>query len=288
MRIKIKMAQDDKPAQEQKKDEKKSASKHGNFHYSYKKRGKILYIAAIVVIVALGAAFMFVSSPRINANLTDTSEPPAAMPSLNESTVPVINESSQEPTGGLSGTTVEPPPLPQENATQAETNQSNETAAPETSPPLPPVATVPSSIGLTAVYFSTNNLGGSETSPVIAPIINLIWSASNPPPEGISPTKFSARFTGKIQIPQDGKYTFIVTSDDGSRLFIDNVNSADVWNTATGSITASTTKNLTAGTHDIKIEYRNIGGAAKLKLEYLSSTLNITRQIVPSEMLLPQ
>jgi hypothetical protein len=34
---------------------------------------------------------------------------------------------------------------------------------------------------------------------------------------------FYVRWTGKVRIPRDGKYTFFTESDDGSRLWIDKL-----------------------------------------------------------------
>ena len=65
---------------------------------------------------------------------------------------------------------------------------------------------------------------------------------------------FYVRWTGKIQIPKDGRYEFFLMSDDGSRLFIDGKNIVDH-----GGLHAmeekSGTSELKAGLHDIRIEF---------------------------------
>ncbi|MBC8003448.1 MAG: hypothetical protein H7X97_12745 [Opitutaceae bacterium] len=65
---------------------------------------------------------------------------------------------------------------------------------------------------------------------------------------------FYIRWTGKIQIPKDGKYAFYLSSDDGSRLFIDGKQVVDH-----GGLHAMEEKSgeadLKSGPHDIRIEY---------------------------------
>ena len=74
---------------------------------------------------------------------------------------------------------------------------------------------------------------------------------------------FTIRWTGVIKIPQDGKYTFFLESDDGSRLLIDGKTVVD-----NGGLhdmqEQSDSVELKAGEHEIRIDYfenENDGGA---------------------------
>jgi hypothetical protein len=74
---------------------------------------------------------------------------------------------------------------------------------------------------------------------------------------------FVIRWTGVIKIPQDGKYTFFLESDDGSRLLIDGKTAVD-----NGGLhdmqEQSESVELKAGEHEIRIDYfenENDGGA---------------------------
>jgi hypothetical protein len=74
---------------------------------------------------------------------------------------------------------------------------------------------------------------------------------------------FAIRWTGVIKIPQDGKYTFFLESDDGSRLLIDGKTVVD-----NGGLhemqEQSESVELKAGEHEIRIDYyenENDGGA---------------------------
>ncbi|GEM_PF-4479314 len=175
----------------------------------------------------------------------------------------------------------------QQNTTANTTSNatSNDTAnqTQNTTQPPPPAATQ----GLNAQYFTTTNLAGDVAATKIVPKIDFTWSDSNQPAGGVTWNRFSARFTGNLLMQNEGDYTFIITSDDGSRLYIDGTNVADIWE-STGVNSKSTFRKMTAGEHTIKVEYRNIGGGSgKLKLEYWASALNISRQPIPSEFFRP-
>lgn len=74
-------------------------------------------------------------------------------------------------------------------------------------------------------------------------------------------TNFAFRFRAEIDAPAPGRYTFYLQSDDGSKLLIDgqevvdNSVSAKFNDTKTGSIT------LSAGKHDIELQYSSAAGA---------------------------
>lgn len=93
---------------------------------------------------------------------------------------------------------------------------------------------------------------------------------------------FYIRWTGFIQIPADGKYTFYLESDDGSRLFIDGKQVLDnggahAMEEVPGDI------NLTAGKHAIKVEFFEKDIDAGCIFRWKSD--QIQKQIVPAGVL---
>jgi hypothetical protein len=78
---------------------------------------------------------------------------------------------------------------------------------------------------------------------------------------------FALRFTGKIKIAERGKYNFYLSSDDGSRLFLDgslvvNNDERHVDQTVCGTI------EVEAGTHDLEVQYFEHDGNKKLELSW--------------------
>ncbi len=93
-------------------------------------------------------------------------------------------------------------------------------------------------------------------------------------------THWGAVFTGFLNVPTDGMYTFYLRSDDGSRLIIDGATIADN-DGLHGSTTVPGKAALKAGMHNIKVLFFQREGGEFLSLQWKSSTL--PRQDVPKE-----
>jgi hypothetical protein len=95
---------------------------------------------------------------------------------------------------------------------------------------------------------------------------------------------FAIRWTGKINAPKDGKYTFFLESDDGSRLFIDGKQVID-----NGGRHHMTEKDgsveLTAGKHAVKIDYFENDVHAGCKFSWQPP--GESKEIVPTKVLFP-
>jgi parallel beta-helix repeat protein len=140
--------------------------------------------------------------------------------------------------------------------------------------------------GLQAEYFNNINL----TAPVVLTrtdaTVNFDFGTGSPAAGTVNVDNFSARWTGQVQAPVTGNYTFGTTSDDGVRLW---VNGNQVINNWTGH--APTTNNsasilLTANQkYDIRVEYYESGGGAVAKL--LWAYPGQSQQVIPQERLYP-
>jgi hypothetical protein len=135
--------------------------------------------------------------------------------------------------------------------------------------------------GLSATYFDNADLTGATVTR-IDPTVNFDWGSAAPAP-AIGADTFSVRWTGKVVADKAETYTFVTTSDDGVRLWVDGKPLIDNWTDHskrddTGQIA------LTAGAHDIKMEFYDSGYDAIAELRWESPTL--PRQIIPTEKLL--
>lgn len=122
------------------------------------------------------------------------------------------------------------------------------------------------------------------------------WGAIVPPAGGsvADADNYSARYRGSIYIATAGVYTFYLTSDDASWMWIDNaalayptVNANALINNGGlhGDVTVSSSVNLTAGYHNIQIQFGEQGGGNHLIFEYSSTSPSITRTVVPNSIL---
>jgi hypothetical protein len=129
--------------------------------------------------------------------------------------------------------------------------------------------------GLLATYFSDMNLAssvGTQTDPTV----NFDWGNGGPAILQGQTDQFSVRWAGYINIPSQGTYTFVTTSDDGVRLYIDGNNVINDW-TDHGPTDDSAAVSLTAGSHSITMEYYENGGGATARLSWI---LNGSQQVI--------
>ena len=91
------------------------------------------------------------------------------------------------------------------------------------------------------------------------------------------------KFSGTISITEPGKYTFYITSDDGSRLYIDGKQLIDN-DGLHGMSEKSGAVDLSPGGHAIIVTYFDNGGGDGLQLAWSGPGIR-GKQIVPTERL---
>jgi len=142
--------------------------------------------------------------------------------------------------------------------------------------------------GLVAEYFANLTVTGVPQLRRVESTVNINHNGTTAPGAGLTATSFSARYTGVIVIPTNGSYRFHVTSDDGVRLWIGNVDGAPAVNQfivrgatedATGSFTFAAGQRV-----PVKVEYFNGTASGVLALRWEGP--GIVKSIVPSTALL--
>jgi hypothetical protein len=96
--------------------------------------------------------------------------------------------------------------------------------------------------------------------------IDRTYAAGESPAPGIGGANFSIRWTRTIPFTI-GNYRFSVTGDDGVRLYIDDHLWIDEWRPQAPT-TFNVNVDLSAGAHDIKLEYYQAGGPAQARLTW--------------------
>ncbi|UOR07664.1 right-handed parallel beta-helix repeat-containing protein [Hymenobacter aerilatus] len=196
------------------------------------------------------------------------------------------------------------------NGTAANANVTTVQTAPSCQPSFLDNSTA--SNGLTAEYYPTTfyqEVGFNEnaitffqrTSPQRRNDQTLNYTTNDSWPVTVfaagtttNPDNFSARYRGSINIPVTGSYTFYLTSDDASYMWLDGNALASVPNASNATINnggahsiqeRSATVTLTAGLHDVLILYAEQGGDNNLRWEYASAAAGLARQVVPASVL---
>ena len=144
-------------------------------------------------------------------------------------------------------------------------------------------ATVGTGTGLAATYYNNADFTGT-TVVRTDPTVNFDW-ASGSPAAAIAVDTFSARWTGQVQAQASETYTFYTQSDDGVRLWVNNVQVINNW-TDHALTENSGTIALTAGQrYAIRMEFYENGGAATARL--LWSSPSTPKAAVPQASLYP-
>jgi glucose/arabinose dehydrogenase len=137
--------------------------------------------------------------------------------------------------------------------------------------------------GLAATYYNNIDFTGTTVSRTDG-TVNFDW-ASGSPAAAIGADTFSARWTGQVQPQFSETYTFYTQSDDGVRLWVNNVPVVNNW-TDHAITENSGTIALTAGQrYDIRMEFYENGGLATARL--LWSSVSTPKAVVPMASLYP-
>lgn len=119
---------------------------------------------------------------------------------------------------------------------------------------------------LTYDYYETGQLSALPDFSTLTPIKSGTVSNFTLDPRQRD-DDFAFRYTGTIAIATAGAYTFYLSSDDGSRLFINNTLVVN-YDGLHGAGEQSGAITLPAGTHDIRVEYFERNGGQSLTVQY--------------------
>lgn len=141
--------------------------------------------------------------------------------------------------------------------------------------------------GLLGQYYKLSGSPPTEPwgTPVMErldPTVNFNWAGNAPDPL-VGADNFAVRWTGQIEVPTSGIYTFYTQTDDGVRLWVNNELIIDNW-TDHSNTQNNGQIDLKAGQgYPIKLEYYENGGDARCELSWMGP--GIPRSVIPSQYL---
>jgi beta-glucosidase len=127
---------------------------------------------------------------------------------------------------------------------------------------------IPASVtggGLKGEYWSNQTFEGAPVVTRMDATVDFSWGDASFADR--QPTDhFSARWTGTLTAPETGEYAILITSDDGSRVWVDGKLVANNWSdhgpaSVVGQVTLEAGKPV-----PIKVEFYESGGGAVMKL----------------------
>lgn len=148
-----------------------------------------------------------------------------------------------------------PPPTPGPTRLPTETPSPTSTGMAPTATATPP-ASFPDWRG---EYFANESLSGDPVVVRNDPAIDFNWVEGSPDPR-LPADRFSTRWTRQIEFVE-GTYRFVLSADDGVRLWIDGQLIVDEWRD--GVLTDHAVDvYMSGGGHGLRLEYyENLGGA---------------------------
>ena len=129
----------------------------------------------------------------------------------------------------------------------------------------------------TTLYYPTVLSTGTSST------INFDWGGSNVLNSGRS-EQVIVKWTGYINVPESGSYTFGGYADDGVIIKVNNNTVVNSW-IESGAALRYGTATLTAGVQPIEVWYYENGGAATMALYWYKPSLHQGWTIVPSSVL---
>jgi PKD repeat protein len=142
-----------------------------------------------------------------------------------------------------------------------------DTSVPPTPPPLP--------VGTWNVqYFRNKELNDQCASTSYSDTFVFLDWGEGAPVGGCNSDNWSARLTRQVNF-QGGRYDFAVFADDWGRLYVDGYLVVNSWNGASQHYEGY---NVSGGTHEVKIEFADTLGGAKIQSWWWGPGFDIPRE----------
>jgi LysM repeat protein len=114
----------------------------------------------------------------------------------------------------------------------------------------------------TCEFYNNTTLTGTPVATHYYGALSFDWG-NKAPVDGVTADYFSARCTAQYSFV-GGSYQFQDTVDDGVKLYLDDALVIDQWH-LTSAVTYTADRDVSAGTHTVKVEYFENNGLAVLK-----------------------
>jgi len=132
--------------------------------------------------------------------------------------------------------------------------------------------------GLRGLYYASASPTGDPVVDQIDPQINFNWG--DEAPAGLPADGFSVRWIGEVDVPFSETYTFFTNTDDGVRLWVNDVPLLDLWSNRRSVTEAKASIALEGGQkYPIVMEFYNAEGTAVAELRWESPS--IEKDLIP-------
>ncbi|MEZ4729804.1 MAG: PA14 domain-containing protein [Caldilineaceae bacterium] len=120
--------------------------------------------------------------------------------------------------------------------------------------------------GWRGAYYNNTDLSGAPVLERYDPAINFNWGAGSPDAR-VASDRFSVRWTRRLPL-DGGNYRITASADDGIRIWIDEELILDQWQNNAGVETFSTDVHLGGGSYELRVEYYEATGDARVQVQW--------------------
>jgi beta-glucosidase len=139
--------------------------------------------------------------------------------------------------------------------------------------------------GLSGEYFDNPRLEGTPRLTRTDARMNFQWTL-NSPGRGIPFDWYSARWTGTVTVPTAGVTRIGVEGNDGYRLYLDGQLIVDDWQKRSFSTRTALVSLAPGSTHQVKLEYFETTGNARLRLVWDAGVVDDSRASIDAAVAL--
>jgi hypothetical protein len=137
--------------------------------------------------------------------------------------------------------------------------------------------------GIRGLYFANTSLSGLPVINRIDAQINFNWATV---PTGLTANNLSVRWVGELDVPFSETYTFYPTTDDGVRLWVNDVPLLDLWANRRSATESKASIALVGGQrYPIVMEFYNATDTAIAELRWESPS--IEKDLIPQAAFSP-
>jgi beta-glucosidase len=120
--------------------------------------------------------------------------------------------------------------------------------------------------GFSVEFFNNMNLEGAPAYRGTVKKIDIRLASGNKPAENVNPINFSSRFEGTFTAPQTGTIEFVISHDDGYRLYVDGKLLSDRWKVRADTRTECRIDVEKGRKYRLKLEHVQAEGGSVIKL----------------------
>jgi len=151
-------------------------------------------------------------------------------------------------------------------------------------PAVCPDPSIGTGTGLKGDYFDNQDLTSLRITRTDARV-SFVWPEGTSPDATVAPSTYSVRWTGQVQAEYSGFTTFYVVSDDGARVYIDDVLVIDNWTAHTRTEDVATLSTVAGQKYSLRIEYFESSQGGQIQLLWAGACQ--TKDVVPQTQLYP-